>query len=480
MELELAADIEAAALLMRLKSLAACRDGRPRSQAVKIIWHDSPDHALLADGLTLAEQRGIRHLERIVPGADTWLPAQPPPVLAESPDLPSPLAPLAAFEGRRTVSLHRVAETPVTLTIEKGILRAVTAERPVARIRLSGEDTAIHAAARLIAEAVPACVASASMAAEAIALATGRAPQPRHHGAPVLPQDVQTVPEALAYILGHLTDVILAQAPRAVRPDDGGPEAVHQMRVAVRRARSALSIFRPALAEGALDAVNDGLRALGSHLGPTRDWDVFTTETVPAIQKAIPGDARLERLAVAATRQRGAHQKDLALYLASAEFRRLGIDLAWFVAAQGWHALPERPAEAESPTLAQFADSVLQQRWKKLLSAGKRIETLDIQALHALRLRAKRARYAAEMFVSLHDGKAAHRFIRRLAALQQSLGVLNDGAVASQLLLELGGGGRHAYAAGVIAGFMAARTERMRPRIVKAFERFRRQPAYWT
>ena len=85
------------------------------------------------------------------------------------------------------------------------------------------------------------------------------------------------------------------------------------------------------------------------------------------------------------------------------------------------------------------------------------------------------------MFATLHRGKAAHRFISRLSKLQQHLGVLNDGAVATHLLEELGGaGGRHAYAAGVVAGFMAARVERIRPRIIVAFEKFRRQPVYWT
>jgi CHAD domain-containing protein len=483
MEFELAADADDVALLARLKPLTACRDGRPRAQAVKIVWQDTPDHALLTDGLTLAEQRGAWRLERLAPGTETWLPAQPPPVLSESPDLatlPAPLAPLAAFEGRRTVSLHRIAETPLTLTVEKGTLRAVSATRPVARIGLSGADTAVHAAALLIADAIPVSVPAASLAAEAAALAIGHAPQPRRHGAPVLPPDVRTVPEALAHILGHLTDVILAYAPQAARPGGGGPEAVHQMRVAVRRARSAIAIFRPALARGALDAVNDGLKALGARLGPTRDWDVFTEETIPAIQHAMPGDERLAKLAVAAARRQREHQKDLAQYLDSAEFRLLGITLAWFIAAQAWQARPESEPGATPGDLVAFADTVLQHRWKKLLSAGKRIGTLDIGALHALRLRAKRARYAAEMFAALHDGKAAHRFISRLSVLQQRLGVLNDGAVASHLLLELGGaGGRHAYATGLIAGFLAARAERIRPRIIKAYERFRRQDAYW-
>ncbi|PPQ34676.1 hypothetical protein CCS01_09950 [Rhodopila globiformis] len=264
---------------------------------------------------------------------------------------------------------------------------------------------------------------------------------------------------------------------------------MHQMRVAVRRARSAIAIFRPALAPGALDPINDGLRALGRRLGPTRDWDVFAGETIPAIQHALPGDERLATLTTAVARRQRAHQKELADYLAGAEFRLLGINLAWFAAAQGWHAPPRGMAgdvadaarEDVAEDLATFADAVLQQRWKKLLSAGKRIETLDIPALHALRLRAKRARYAAEMFASLHDDKAAQRFINRLSLLQQRLGVLNDGAVASHLLLELGGaGGRHAYAAGLIAGFLAARAERIRPRIVRAFERVRRLDAYWT
>jgi CHAD domain-containing protein len=84
------------------------------------------------------------------------------------------------------------------------------------------------------------------------------------------------------------------------------------------------------------------------------------------------------------------------------------------------------------------------------------------------------------MFATLYRGKASHRFIRRLSALQERLGVLNDGDVANHLLAELGGpAGRHAYATGIIVGFLAARAAKIRPRIIRAFERFRRQPAYW-
>jgi triphosphatase len=480
MEFELTAHAEAVAGLGRLKALAATRDGRPRSQSVKVVWHDSPEHALLANGLSLSEQRGVWRLERVLPGVNTWLPAQPAPVVAEAPDLatlPSPLAPLAAFEGRRTSSVHRFGEASVALTIERGILRAVTAEHPVARILLRGDEAAVWAATLLIAGAISVAVPLATLAAEAIALATGRTLPARHRGVPVLPDAVTGVPEALAHIIGHLTDVVLAYAPLAAELDEAGAEAVHQMRVAVRRARCALSIFRPAVEAGALEAVNQSLKALGGQLGPTRDWDVFVDETIPAIREALPHNPRVERLAAAASRRRLEHRAALTAYLASADFRKLGIELAWFTAAGSWRVTP---AEAH-PTLTAFCSAVLQHRWKKLVGAGKRMEELDIAGLHGVRLRAKRARYAAEMFATVHQGKAAQRFIRRLSSLQERLGVLNDGAVATHLLEELGGaGGRHAYGAGVVAGFMAARAGKIRPRIILAFEKFRRQPAYWT
>lgn len=486
MELELAADARAVSGISRLKALTACRDGRPRIQTVKIVWHDSPEHALVADGLILAEQRGVRRLERVFPGVATWLPAQPVPVVAEAPDpatLPFPLAPVAAFEGRQTTSVHQLDGQPVTVTVLKGVLRAVTAERPVSRVWLSGEEHAVRNAAVLLAGAGPVAVPIMSLAAEAIALATGRPATPRHSGAPRLPAETSSVPDALMHILGHLIDVILANAPIAARLDNEGPEAVHQMRVAVRRTRSAVSIFRRAVPEGALDGMTASLKELGSRLGPTRDWDVFVTETAPAIQQALPNDERLNRLIAAASRQRRACQKALAAYLDGPDFRMLGIELAWFAAARCWHGPVTGPNDGVNeapPPLEDFAAAVLRHRWKKLVSSGKQIETLDIPSLHGVRLRAKRARYAAEMFSTLHHGKAAHRFVRRLSVLQQRLGVLNDGAVASHLLAELGGpSGRHGYATGIVIGFLAARAARIRPRIVRAFERFRRQSAYW-
>ena len=498
MDFELAVAADTAAAIGRLKPLSAVRDGRPRTQTVKFVCHDDLDHTLLARGLTLTESRGTWRLERLYPGTETWLPAQPAPVVAEAasqaevPDLPSPLAPLAAFEGKRTASVHRFPGGNVTMSIDRGILRAVTAERPAARLLLSGAPEAVREAALLIATSVHATIPAQPLTAQAIALATGWSPPPRHLGAPELPDEANTLTAALAHIMGHLLDVVLWHATRL----DQGPEAVHQMRVAVRRARSAISLFRPGFAAQALTPLQAPLKILNGQLGAVRDWDVFTGETLPAVQAALPQDERLQRLASAAARRRQTLHKALDGWLKDPSFHLLTIHLAWCIASDSWHILaapepaaepqaedvqPEPPPEEPCSELDGFASAMLRRRWKRLVSAGKGMDDMDLPSLHDVRLRAKRARYAAEMFATLFEGKASHRFVKRLSILQQRLGELNDGVVATHLLTELGGpSGRHGYAAGLVAGFTAAHVVRLRPRIVSAFTKFRRQSPYWS
>ena len=109
------------------------------------------------------------------------------------------------------------------------------------------------------------------------------------------------IADALAHILGHLTDVILHYAPFASLPDASQQaelrrvEAVHQMRVAVRRSLSAASIFRTALPPETLEPLRASLKTLASALAHTRDWDVFVGETAPMVAEALPEDERLRR-----------------------------------------------------------------------------------------------------------------------------------------------------------------------------------------
>jgi triphosphatase len=486
MDLELGLDPEAAARLSRLPLLTPLRSGKPRSRTVRIIWHDSADHALAADGLVLAEQRPLWRLERLTPDDATWLPGAPPPVVASARSLdelgrplPQPLVPVAAFEGRaRSIDLA-CEQGPVVMTLLAGAIRAVAGEHRVTRLHLEGAVQPVQALAVALAGQLELSVPRTCLAAEALAIVTGIPPAPRQHGAPTLPSGC-TVAAAFAHTVGHLTDVILHFAPAAAGGRDG-PEPVHQMRVAVRRLRSAIKVFRRGVQSTEVDAADAGLKALAARLGPTRDWDVFVTETFAAVAEAFPHEKHLQRLLAAAERRRRASHGELRAFLTSFEFHRLGIELACLAGGTEWQATLGEAEQAElALSLNDFAARVLDRRLKRLVQVESTLAELEPSALHAIRLSAKRLRYAAEIFAPLYSGKSTSRYLRRLGDLQDRLGALNDVSVASTLLAELArSGGGQAFASGLVLGYAGARGGRTRGKIDAVWQKFRRQTPFW-
>jgi len=491
-ELELSLSPDAAARLPRMRRLAALKVGRASNQPIRIVWHDTPTADLLGQGRAVAEQRGQWRLEQIGPNGREWPLGAPSPVLAEAssaagwaPASPAALMPVAAFEGRAiALDLLRDGEA-VSLRLLHGVMRGVTAERRAARLRMAGDAGAVTALALDLAEELPVAIPCAALASETIAAARAALPAARRLGPASLPPDL-SVAAAFAHVTGHLADVMLhwggliaapqiPDEPRALEP-------VHQMRVAMRRLRSAMSQFPAAAEAPLLDKTRRGLKALAGVLGPARDWDVFCSETGLAVGGAFAPEAQVARLLTVAERRRSEHYRTLCSFLDSTEYRRLMIRLAALSIAESWTvaADPEQAAVLDRP-LPDFAAAVLAKRLKRLLRAGEAIDHLDAAALHEIRLLGKRMRYAAELFSSLWPGKAPRRFIRRLSGLQESLGVLNDGAVAAQLMAELGGSGAdRAFAVGVVRGFVAGRGTAHRQEIARAWNRFRQTPPFWT
>ena len=487
MELELTLEPDDAARLARLPLLAPLKAGKPRSRVVRIIWHDSPDGALANQGLVIAQQgRGWR-LERLAPNGASWPPGGRAPILAEASGPaalmdapPDPLLPVAAFEGRaRSVGLTGV-DGPMVLTLLQGSVRAVAGEHRACRVVIEGPDQAVLALASGLTDALRLSLPRASLASEALSVTRGVAPPPRREGPPELPAGL-SVAAAFAYVVGHLTDVILYLAPAAAEGQDG-PEPVHQMRVAVRRLRSAIKVFRRAVHCPAVAAADAGLRALAKRMAPTRDWDVFVTETGAAVAEAFPNEKRLQRLLAAAERRRRTGHAELRSFLQGVEFRRLGIELACLAGGQARHATLDAATQDELATsLDAFAARVLNRRLKRLVQADDDITELEPAALHAIRLHAKRLRYAAEIFAPLYSGKVTDRFIRRLMRLQDRLGAVNDAAVAATLLKDLvGTGGGHAFAVGLVLGFVGAHGGPARDQADHAWRRLRRAAPFWS
>lgn len=459
-----------------------------RGAKLSLVWHDTPDGRLATAGISLAQRQTaagtIWVRERMVPDAAFMAPPGAPPHLIEAaasmPEMSDPLLPVAAFDGS-TRDLTR-AGSELRVVLLQGELRAVTATRQVCRLQVTGPgafELALTWAATLQVGA-----AAQSLAAEALALAR-RVPPARLLGAPAL-RPGQSAGEGFAYVVAHLAGVIQHHA--ALIGEGAAPEPVHQMRVALRRLRSATLLFRRAVACPALTDVNTRLKMLGRVLGPPRDWDVFTRETGHKIGLAFSQDAAVTALLAGAERQRVAGYAALARYLDSAAWRELGVALAQLAITRPWvDFTPTDPVEAERHAALQhsdisvFAARALSKRLDDVIAPGPDLSGLDIAALHDIRLHGKRLRYAAEFFAPLFPGGTTRRFLRRMTALQERLGHINDGAVAAGLMSELPGRGTaHHYAIGVIRGFVAAQAGGGRRKFVRTWQRFLKQDLFWT
>lgn len=486
--LEFALPGEAAGRLARLPFVQAHRAGRARGTAAETIWSDTAEATLSGQGLILeAPRRGKRVLRRLLPLPEAaWHPGQPAAIEAafEAGEAPAqaegaPLVAVAAFTGRRQSFGLNLPEGAATVELMTGRLRSVAAEREVARLCLTGPLPAVIAAAQGIAADLPLVPPLATLAEEARAMATGTQPRPHRLGPPDTAA-ATTAEDAFLRAVGHLLEVLHQQAARIRH--GAGPEAVHQSRVALRRLRSVLRVFRNATDAPELRSLDARLREVVGILGPARDWDVFLAGIGREIGAAFAEDARLAALLRAAEARRSAAY-DAALAMVGAPgWRLLLTDALAVLLARPWRdgAQAERREALEMPARA-FGRVVLDRRWSRLRRAGAEFETLTAEQLHELRLDGKRLRYAAEVFAPLFDARRARRFLRRVGRLQDGLGIANDAAVARGLARSLAGrGAGRSWAVGSVEGWCEARVTEHRDDALAAWRRLGGKDRFWT
>jgi len=472
-----------------------------RAAPVRRVWYDGPEDDLASARLALSESEGIWRLERTAPDDEEAAGAgQSPAVLGEATELselgenlPEPLHPLAVLEGReRRVVLKQ--SPAVIVGILEGTLRSLTERRPIARLSLDGPGPALATLAEQWAEKYALAAPSAPLAVESWALARSRPIPPQRSGAPLLEED-QSVEAAFLRILGHYTAAVLSwtqtvlAAAATLQETKSGeenfdPEPVHQMRVALRRLRSAFSVFKPVIACASVDETKGRLKNFAGILGRARDWDVFLDGLGRSILESFPAHPAITGLLDAARGRRAQHYAALADYLREDAFRRLGVTLVALPLARPWRAdAPEtRLAVLEAPVI-DFAQRVLHRRLRRLVADGKDFEALPPPQLHRLRLDTKRLRYACEFFAPLFPNRHAKRFIRRLSKVQDALGQVNDGAVVERLMEELASEEtdqiEQAFARGVVSGYAAASARGARKEAGKAWERLNALDPFW-
>ena len=217
------------------------------------------------------------------------------------------------------------------------------------------------------------------------------------------------------------------------------PESVHQMRVGIRRLRSALRLFSTIIPTPAL--LGGELRWLSAALGAARDAEVLAGETLPALTADSDSDsdrtAAVQWLSLlqSASLSADTHRSRAAQALASPRYARLTLGLAAWLGCESWQSSSgKRARKALRQPLHALARGAVMRLHRKLRDTGKRLARATPEQRHRVRIAAKRLRYAIDSFQSLYPSKAAHRYVRRLGKLQDALGQLNDAQVAGRLL----------------------------------------------
>ncbi len=440
-----------------------------RARPIALTWHDG-EAQLAARGIAVVAWREGR--------AEGWraepllaVIGTPPPThdaaasLAglTSLDLPDGIAPVQHFTGQ----LREAMADGVALRLVTGQIGDARDAR-IARLTLHGPAGPTAKLAGGLAAEFGLHVPLQSLAAEALAQAGIDVPQ-RPLGPPTLPAGLPPG-DAFAHAAAHLLGVLLHHAPHAAVGETGEP--VHQMRVALRRLRSLTSLFHDAIACDEITALRPALKALATALGPARDWDVFLAETGHAVASAFPDEPAVTALAAAAEARRAEAYADLATLLAGPALHLLALQTAILIQTRPW--------PAGNQDSAAFGAALLTRRRHQVAKRSNHPANLSESALHALRLKAKRLRYAAEVFAPLFADRPARRFLKRVAALQAALGLLNDGVVAAALMHALADAGGNGLAGGMVRGFVAARTGDARTASSRAWRRLRRAAVFWS
>jgi CHAD domain-containing protein len=210
-------------------------------------------------------------------------------------------------------------------------------------------------------------------------------------------------------------------------------EGVHQMRVATRRLRSDLRTFADLLEE-LPDGLEDDLRWLAGLLGEVRDRDVLHEGLDDSIRHLDPADRKFTNsLAKRVGRERDAAATRLDMAMESVRYHHVVevlVDLA---------NRPPFRDEAHKGALNVLLPGA-QRAWRGLRRAARRAGADEATAddVHALRIRAKRFRYALDALVDVEPAAAAHAEL--VADLQQVLGEFNDAVVAEGWLRAVAAG----------------------------------------
>jgi inorganic triphosphatase YgiF len=436
-ELKLEIDPAAAEKLRSLRLF----EGQPRIERLISVYYDTPKRKLRQKGLVLRvrqhDEGWVQTVKRAGDSAglfdrDEW----EVPVQGLEPDFQaianSPLKELIKpRQFRHLIPVFRTdvermawdadeAGKKIELTYDAGTIEAGVMSEPIHELELElkeGEVGALFSAAREIGRQIPVRLGVQSKSERGFALAQRKTIAPVKATTVELPE-AATVADGFAAIVTACLKHFRVNEPLLVRTRDA--EALHQLRVAVRRLRTALWLFRPAVKGSQFSRIDVQLRSFTRELGAARNIDVI----LASMTANDPARSQLEK-------DRTQLYRKILRKLNTARFRALILDILCWAHAGDW-----RLDGKADRLLLPFARKRLDRLWGRIRERGGELSELTEIQQHHLRIDTKKIRYALEFLGDprIKANEEQRKFIAASEGVQDSLGHLNDLATRRAML----------------------------------------------
>lgn len=472
---------------------------RPERQTLISVYYDTGDHALQKGRVALRVRKcGTRYTQAIkamngsaqlferpeweheVAGRDPDLSLATntalEPLLTEA--VRASLQPLFRTRIERTVYHLPSNGSEVELALDQGEIEADLRWSPVHELELElkqGSLAELFRLARSLAAVLPLRLAVKTKAERGYELAGGAA-HSAEKATRIELEASATCQQAFRAVGENCLRQIVANEPGVCA---GEVEALHQMRVGLRRLRAAIAIFSKVIADTERDRIKGELKWITTELGPARDLDVFAADVLKPM-----GKARAETKSLAETRRVFDLNRAKAYEMAvgavrSDRFRNLLLDIAEWIEVGPW-TVDAALSEGRERPVTEHAAKWLARMRKRIRKKGANLRALEIAERHKLRIKAKNLRYAIEFFAGIlpNDTTAKRReaALASLRELQDSLGGLNDLAAREALIAN--GDDLAGHAADLLTS-KQSEIDRLLDRAEAAYAAFAKVKSFW-
>ena len=503
-ELKLACDLDALSAVEGSPLLASAKMRATRK--LKSVYFDAEDRRLRNAGMTLrVRQDGRRRIqtvktkgdgllergewERTIAGArpDAGAVAETPagPLLADSPKV----APVFTVNVDRKTFLVERGGSSIEVAIDQGRIATEKGLSPdtISEVELelkSGAPKALFELARELGAVASLRVSVVTKSERGYAMLE-KERQDSVKATPASLHPEMSAADAFRAIaqscLGHMlrNEAILLDRPSA--------EALHQLRVAIRRLRSAASLFKKLLGDSESRTIVAELKRLSGPFGEARNLDVFLAETLPAERERRPDEPGILNLETQLEAKRAEAHAIVRERLRAPEWRRLVLDLVAWVNAGRWLSPSGLKASRRLRRPARkLAAKELSKRLSRVARRGAKLETISVERRHQVRIEAKKLRYGAEFFAGLFPGEKEteqrRAFVKALKRMQGRLGDMNDAANGKELLgdaAEVLDGRSSLFAAGMASADLERSTDDQLAAAGAAYQDFVSAQPFW-